>query len=120
MWAILTSFDTGLDTTSAFQKVTYGVNGEKENYCYPSIYAAERCRYEQALAKISEILGTGKSEKWLEESKKTKQAMDQVLWDSKRNWYGVLHACLQESHLHPSGGRHNLDISQQPRRITWT
>lgn len=91
LWAILTSFDTGLDTTSAFQRVTYGENGVKENYCYPAIYAAERCRFEQALARMAEILGTGESAQWVQEAQRTRQAMDQHLWDPSRGWYGVLH-----------------------------
>ncbi len=91
LWGIIVSFDTGLDTTPAFEKVTYGVNGVKENYCYPAIFAAERCRYEQALARMSEVLGTGESEHWLAEAEKTRRAMDEILWDPERKWYGVLH-----------------------------
>ena len=91
LWAILTSFDTGLDTTSAFDKVTYGIRGRKEAYCYPAIFAAERYRYELALAKISEILGKGEDGAWLEEAQKTKESLDKYLWDTKRKWYGVLH-----------------------------
>ena len=91
LWGIIASFDTGLDTTPVFEKVTYGVNGVKEAYCYPAIYAAERCRYERALARMSEILGTGEAERWLAEAEKTRKAMDQILWDESRGWYGVLH-----------------------------
>ncbi len=91
LWGVIASFDTGLDTTPVFEKVTYGVDGVKESYCYPAIYAAERCRYEQSLARMSEILDTGETERWLAEAEKTQQAMDEILWDSARNWYGVLH-----------------------------
>lgn len=91
LWGIIASFDTGLDTTPAFEKVTYGVDGVKEGYCYPAIFAAERCRYEQSLARMSEILGTDEPDHWLAESEKTRKAMDEILWDSSRNWYGVLH-----------------------------
>ncbi|MBI5382217.1 MAG: hypothetical protein HZA31_09990 [Opitutae bacterium] len=92
LWAILSSFDTGLDTTAAFQKVTYGDADGKEAYCYPAIFAAERCRYEQALARMAELLGTGEQARWLAAAEQTRQAMDAVLWDTHRNWYGVLHA----------------------------
>lgn len=90
LWAIITSFDTGLDTTSVFQKVTYGEDGVRERFCYPAIFAAERCRYEQAMAKMARLLGEDE-EPWLRESEATKKAMDRVLWDSGRKWYGVLH-----------------------------
>ena len=115
LWGIVTSFDTGLDTTSAFQRVTYGENGYKEAYCYPSIFAAERCRYEIAMGEIAGILknnGFGidsqnevaettdrtmdssniwSKERWIEEAEKTKESMNCCLWDSCKNWYGVLH-----------------------------
>lgn len=91
LWAVTTSFDCGLDTTSVLERVTYGENGVKERYCYASIFAAERCRYEQALARMAEILGTGETDHWLAEAEKTRQAMDAVLWDPERNWYGALH-----------------------------
>jgi hypothetical protein len=92
LWGIISSFDTGLDTTSVFSRVTHGdENGVKENFCYPAIFAAERCRYEQAMARISEIIGNGEEEYWYGEFEQSLQAMDMVLWDDKRKWYGVLH-----------------------------
>ena len=92
LWAITTSFDTGLDTTAAFQKVTYGEDGTREKFCYPAIFAAERCRYEQAMAKMAEILGNKKeADKYRRESQLTKEAMDRILWDENKKWYGVLH-----------------------------
>lgn len=90
LWAIITSFDTGLDTTPAFQKVTYGENGVKEQYCYPAIFAAARYRYEQSMGMIADILGLDPG-RWYEEAEVTKQAMDRYLWDDKKKWYGVLH-----------------------------
>lgn len=92
LWAITTSFDTGLDTTAAFQKVTYGEAGNKEKFCYPAIFAAEKCRYEQAMAKMAELLGNKqKADQYRRQSQLTREAMDRVLWDEKKNWYGVLH-----------------------------
>ena len=106
LWGIVTSFDTGLDTTSAFHKITYGENGVKELYCYPSIFAAERCRYEMAMGEIAEILKQNclnsenqkefikniwTKEQWLDEAEKTREAMNYHLWDSDKKWYGVLH-----------------------------
>lgn len=91
LWAITTSYDTGLDTTSAFQRVTYGEEGiPKENYCYPAIFGAERYRYELALAEIAEILGEDGSF-YKHEAQKTKEAMNRYLWDEERKWYGVIH-----------------------------
>lgn len=90
LWAIITSFDTGLDTTSAFHKVTYGENGITEAYCYPAIFAAARYRYEQSMGIIADILGFD-SCKWFEESRITKNALDQYLWDDDKKWYGVMH-----------------------------
>jgi len=91
LWGIITSFDTGLDTTSAFSRVTHHENGIKERFCYPAIFAAERCRYEQAMSIISKILKNGQVNRWEEEFEKTLQAMDLVLWDNHKKWYGVLH-----------------------------
>lgn len=90
LWGITTSFDTGLDTTPVFQKVTYGEMGEKEEYCYPSIFAAERCRYEQAMGKIAELIGENPN-KWYDEAEITLQAMNKYLWDENKKWYGVRH-----------------------------
>jgi len=91
LWAITTSFDTGLDTTSAFERVTYGEDGVRERFCYPAIFAAERARYEQAMAKMSSILGTGDASFWEEHANLTVDAMNQRLWDETKHWYGVLH-----------------------------
>jgi hypothetical protein len=90
LWAITTSYDTGLDTTPVFQKVTHGQNGEKEEYCYPSIFAAERCRYEEAMGKIAELIGEDYSI-WYDEAKVTLKAMNDYLWDEEKKWYGVRH-----------------------------
>ena len=96
LWGITSSFDTGLDTTSAFPRVTYGEEGfGKENFCYPAIFAAERWRYELAMGEISELLGKDSSF-WTEEAAKTKLAADNILWDDKKKWYGVLH---EDRHL---------------------
>ncbi|OIN98328.1 hypothetical protein AUJ66_01135 [Candidatus Desantisbacteria bacterium CG1_02_38_46] len=91
LWAIITSYDTGIDTTSAFQRVTYGENGKKEKFCYPAIFAAERCRYEQAMGKISGILRNKEEGFWFKEAEVTKRQVDNILWDKKKKWYGVLH-----------------------------
>jgi len=93
LWCIFSSYDTGLDTTSVFQRVTYGEDGDpsrKERYCYPAIFAAERYRYEEALAILSDILGKDGSY-YRNEAAKTKAAMDKILWDEDKKWYGVLH-----------------------------
>ncbi len=89
LWAITCSWDTGLDTTCAFQRVTYGENGVKEDYCYPAIFGAERIRFEIAMGKIAEIIGES-SKEWYEESQKTVNACD-YLWDDDKKWYGVRH-----------------------------
>jgi glycogen debranching enzyme len=91
LWGIITSYETGLDTTAALQKVTYGENGAREKFCYPAIFAAERCRYEQAMGKMARILGRKDAAAWLREAGLSRQAMDRVLWDKRRNWYGILH-----------------------------
>jgi len=90
LWGITASFDAGLDTTCAFQKVTYGEDGVKEDFCYPAIFASERRRYEEAMAKLAEILNKDGSG-WLKEADATKAAMDRYLWDDDKKWYGVLH-----------------------------
>ena len=90
LWAITTSFDTGLDTTSVFQRVTYGDEKGKESYCYPAIMAAERARYEVSLAELCDIVGEDAGG-YLAESKKTVDAMNRYLWDAGKNWYGVIH-----------------------------
>lgn len=90
LWGITTSFDTGLDTTSVFQRVTYGENRVKEDFCYPAIFAAERCRYEISMDRIAKILGYNDSE-WLKEADISKKAMNEHLWDDSKKWYSVLH-----------------------------
>jgi hypothetical protein len=90
LWAITTSFDTGLDTTPVFQRVTYGEEGiPKEKYCYPAIFGAERYRYESALGEMAKILGEDPAF-YLEEAEKTKKAMNRYLWDEEKKWYGVI------------------------------
>lgn len=89
LWAITCSWDTGLDTTCAFQRVTYGENGVKEDYCYPAIFGAERVRFEMAMAKIAEIIGEDGSS-WNKEAEKTLTACE-YLWDNDKKWYGVRH-----------------------------
>ena len=91
LWAILSSYDTGLDTTASFQRVTYGENVCREDFCYPAIFAAERCRYEQAMGKISTAIGGGEESDWQERADMTMAAMNRILWHEKKGWYGVLH-----------------------------
>ncbi|MBN1900280.1 hypothetical protein JW926_03025 [Candidatus Sumerlaeota bacterium] len=92
LWAILASFDTGLDTTAPFEMVTYGKNGIKEEFCYPAIFAAERCRFEESMGKIAEIIKINDGRDWFRESGITKNQMDKILWDNQKKWYGVLRA----------------------------
>ena len=91
LWAILASYDTGLDTTSAFQRVTYGESGAREKFCYPAIFAAERCRFERAMARIAGLLSTGEAGEWQRHSELTLKSMNDSLWDDEKAWYGVLH-----------------------------
>lgn len=91
LWGIITSFDTGLDTTSAFEKVTYGEDGVREKFCYPAIFAAERARYEQAMAKMSGALGNPEQSFWDDQARLTVEAMNEHLWDHRKHWYGVIH-----------------------------
>lgn len=91
LWGIITSFDTGLDTTSVFEKVTYEEDGVRERFCYPAIFAAERARYEQAMAKIASQLGSGEQSFWEDQTRQTIDAMNEHLWDERKNWYGVIH-----------------------------
>lgn len=94
LWAITSSYDTGLDTTPAFHKVTYGdENGVREPYCYPAIFAAERYRYELALSQLCALFGDPDEAKdWIGEAEKTRRAADEYLWDDRKKWYGVRHA----------------------------
>ena len=90
LWALHSSFDTGLDTFPAFQEVTYGIDGkEPTEYCYGSILSAERYNYEKAMGKLSRILGNGEEDFWCKEAEKTKEAINLYLWDSEKNWYGA-------------------------------
>ncbi|HEY3298844.1 MAG TPA: hypothetical protein VGK34_09335, partial [Armatimonadota bacterium] len=91
LWAVISSFDTGLDTTAIFDRVMYGDHGVKERFCYPAIYAAERARFEQALSKMAHHLKNGEEAHWREESERTVDAMNQHLWDKSKNWYGAIH-----------------------------
>lgn len=90
LWAITASFDCGLDTNPLFERVTYGEEGVVEKYCYPAIFGAEKCRYEQAMGKIEKITG-GQPDIWYERSEKTLAAMNKYLWDDSKKWYGVRH-----------------------------
>lgn len=91
LWAVLTSYDTGLDTTSVFDRVTHGENGVKEEYCYPAIFAAERARYEQAMSRMAALLNNGEADFWAEESAVTVRALNEHLWDDGKKWYGAIH-----------------------------
>lgn len=93
LWALHSSYDTGLDTFPAFQEVTYGIDGKAPaEYCYGSILSAERYNYEKAMEKLSRILRNGDEDFWYKESEKTKNAINLHLWDSNKNWYGVRQA----------------------------
>ena len=90
LWALHSSFDTGLDTFPAFHEVTYGVGGNPPTeYCYGSILSAERFHYENSMAKLSRILKTGEEKFWLDHASKTKDAVNRFLWDDEKNWYGA-------------------------------
>ncbi len=92
LWAITSSFDTGIDTTAAFHLVTYGdEKGYREPYCYPAVFAAERYRYEVSLAQLAELFGEDPAP-WLEAADLTRKACEEYLWDSEKKWYGVRHA----------------------------
>ena len=43
------------------------------------------------MAKMARILGRKDSAAWRREAERSRQAMDRVLWDKRKNWYGVLH-----------------------------
>lgn len=91
LWAVLSSFDTGLDTTPPLERVTYGEDGVKESFCYPAIFSAERAKYEDAMSKMAGALENGDEKHWLEQSKITIAAMNDHLWDAEKNWFGVIH-----------------------------
>jgi hypothetical protein len=95
LWAITNPDDSGLDTTPQFEKLRYGE--KKEKFCYPAIFAAERCRYEQAMGQIAQIIKISDGRDWHSESEITRQKMNDVLWDKRKKWYGVLHADLKRS-----------------------
>lgn len=90
LWAILTSFDTGHDTAPVFQRVTYGENGQKEDYCYPAIFASQRIAYELSMARLARLLGKPCAG-WQGEAEKTARAMERYLWDTEKCWYGIRH-----------------------------
>ncbi len=93
LWALHTSFDTGLDTFPAFQEVTYGINGnEPTEYCYGAILSAERFHYERSMGKIASIINYDDDIDWEKEALATKEAINRILWDDDKNWYGVLQA----------------------------
>lgn len=92
LWAVLTSFDCGLDTTAVLQRVTYGEGGPKEAFCYPAIFGAERCRYEQAMALIADRLGNREGDRWRAEAEQTRAALEAHLWDAEKKWFGARHA----------------------------
>lgn len=91
LWAVLSSYDTGLDTTAIFERVTYGENGCREQYCYPAIFAAERARFEQAMGRMAKITGLGDPAAWRKASTQTVAAMNEHLWDVECGWYGARH-----------------------------
>ncbi len=89
LWAAKTSFDTGLDVSPLFTDITY----YGEEYVYPAIFAAERCRYERTLAEISRILGKEDDvSMWLKESELTLASAERILWNPEKVWFGVRHA----------------------------
>lgn len=93
LWALHNAYDTGLDTFPAFQAATYGVDGnEPTEFCYGSILSAERYHYEMSMGKISELTGFGDARYWYDEAEKTKKAINDILWDKERHWYGALQA----------------------------
>lgn len=90
LWAITSSFDTGLDTFPAFQRVTYGEDGISERYVYAASMGAERFRYEQAMGRMAEILGYDGAA-WNKEAKRTQRSLHDTLWDAEKGWFGVRH-----------------------------
>lgn len=88
LWAAKTSFDTGIDVYPNFSDITY----EDEDYVYPAVFAAERCRYENSMSTISSILGRHEeANHWKIEMEQTLQAANNYLWDAEKGWYGVRH-----------------------------
>lgn len=93
LWALHSSYDTGLDTFPAFQEVTYGINGNPPTeYCYGAILSAERFHYERSMAELSEIMGLNEYDFWMNEARLTKDAINNILWDDSKKWYGALQA----------------------------
>ncbi|QHE53016.1 hypothetical protein [Pontibacillus sp. HMF3514] len=89
LWAAETSFDTGIDVYPVFSDITYN---NKEDYVYPSVFAAERYRYEASMSAISEIIGQYEDAAyWKEEMQKTIDSANTYLWDEEKAWYGVRH-----------------------------
>jgi len=92
LWAILSSFDVGVDTTAVYLRCTYEEDGLTEMYCYPAIYAAERIRFERSMSEIAALLELPlEAEFWMQESEKTHEAAEKYLWDEQKGWYGTLH-----------------------------
>lgn len=95
LWAMITHYETGMDDFPSLHRVSYGAESEEgipERFCYPAIFAGERCYYEKAMAHIAETLGEKEEAAvWRAESERTRQAMNRFLWDDDRKWYGVLH-----------------------------
>lgn len=92
LWAITSSYDSGIDTTAAFHLVTYGdENKVREPYCYPAVFAAERYRYELSLATLATLFGEDATV-WTAAAEQTRDAANRYLWDAGKKWYGVRHA----------------------------
>ena len=93
LWALHSSYDPGLDTFPSFQEVTYGVDGNPPTeYCYGAILSAERYHYECSMGKIAELCGIGDAKCWYEAAALTKAALNNILWDADKKWYGVRQA----------------------------
>lgn len=90
LWAAHSSFDTGLDTFPSYQQVTYGINGNPPTeYCYGATLSAERYHYERSMGRLSQLTGLGDKDAWDAEAELTKSAINRILWDEKKHWYGV-------------------------------
>ncbi len=91
LWALHSSYDTGLDTFPAYEQVTYGLDDKAPTeYCYGAILSAERYNYERCMAEISRITGLDDADIWEREARITKDAINDLLWDRDKCWYGVL------------------------------
>ncbi|MBQ8003809.1 MAG: hypothetical protein IJ299_01815 [Oscillospiraceae bacterium] len=93
LWALHSSYDTGLDTFPTFQEVTYGIDGNPPTeYCYGAILSAERFHYERSMAELSRIISLDEYDFWMNEAKLTRNAINNILWDDNKKWYGALQA----------------------------